>query len=149
MNQKLLTISKLQPFEYASAVHVWMQAAKNNPQWQDKRELMSFRRLLLQDYLPTLDCVAIRNEKQRILGLMGFANKQVYMLSVLPSVQRQGLARRLLNYGIDEYGVCKAEVFAANLPAIRLFHAQGFYSVARHERDHIGRPTPWYEMRYL
>ncbi|WP_413111760.1 GNAT family N-acetyltransferase [Thaumasiovibrio sp. DFM-14] len=146
MNQKVLTISQVQSFEYPCAVQVWVQSVKQQAQWQDKKEVMSFRRLLLQDYLPNLECYAIRNEKQQILGLIGLANKQVFLLSVLPGYQRNGLAKRLINYAINEFGVYKVNVPASNRPALELFHAQGFYSVARHDKDYIGRAMPWYQL---
>ncbi|WP_087021154.1 GNAT family N-acetyltransferase [Thaumasiovibrio subtropicus] len=149
MNQKVLTISEIQQFEFPCAVQVWVQSVRGQKEWEDKKEVMSFRRLLLQDYLPTLTCLAIRNERQQILGMVGIANKQVFLLSVLPNYQRQGLAKRLLDFAIDEYGAHKAEIPAKNEAALALFHAQGFYSVARHDKDALNREKPWYQMIYF
>ncbi len=149
MNQKVLTISKIQQFEFPCAVQVWVQSVRDMPEWKSKKEVMSFRRLLLQDYLPTLTCLAIRNEQQQILGVVGVANKQIFLLSVLPNYQRQGLAKRLVDFAIDEYGAHRVEVPASNKAALSLFHAQGFYSVARHEKDALNRPSPWFQMLYI
>ena len=61
---------------------------------------------------------------------------QVLNLSVVPDARRQGMGRTLLRLFVDDARKASAEqifleVRTSNIPAIRLYEAEGFFPVAR------------------
>jgi len=61
---------------------------------------------------------------------------QVLNLSVVPDARRQGMGRTLLRLFVDDARNFRAEqifleVRTSNIPAIRLYEAEGFFPVAR------------------
>jgi ribosomal-protein-alanine N-acetyltransferase len=61
---------------------------------------------------------------------------QVLNLSVVPDARRQGIGRTLLRLFVDDARKVSAEqifleVRTSNIPAIRLYEAEGFFPVAR------------------
>ena len=81
------------------------------------------------------------------VGFMGITGDRLEMLFLAPEVRGTGLGRRLLEYGIDRYGVRELTVNGQNPEAVGFYEHMGFKTYRRTERDEEGGPYPLLYMR--
>ena len=81
------------------------------------------------------------------VGFMGITGDRLEMLFLAPEARGTGLGRRLLEYGIDRYGVRELTVNEQNQEAVGFYEHMGFKTYRRTERDEEGGPYPLLYMR--
>jgi putative acetyltransferase len=76
------------------------------------------------------------------VGFMGIQDQTLEMLFLAPEVTGTGLGKKLLLYGIQNYGVKKLTVNEQNPNAIGFYEHMGFQTYQRTEQDEQGNPYP-------
>ena len=76
------------------------------------------------------------------VGFMGIQDQTLEMLFLAPEVTGTGLGKKLLLYGIQNYGVKKLTVNEQNPNAIGFYEHMGFQTYQRTEQDEQGDPYP-------
>lgn len=81
------------------------------------------------------------------VGFLGAAGERLEMLFLAPTVRGRGLGRRLMAWGLRQYGFCEVCVNEQN-PQARGFYAHlGFRVCRRTDRDEQDRPFPLLYLR--
>ena len=75
-------------------------------------------------------------------AFLGAENGRLEMLFLLPQERGKGLGRRLLEHGIQNYGVREVTVNEQNPQAVGFYEHMGFVPYRRTERDEEGGPYP-------
>ena len=73
---------------------------------------------------------------------MGIDGRKLEMLFLAPEERGRGLGRKLLEYGITEYGVKELTVNEQNPQAKGFYEHMGFQVRERSEIDEQGNPYP-------
>ncbi len=81
------------------------------------------------------------------VAFMGVADNKLEMLFIAPEEKGRGLGKRLLQLGIERYGVCELTVNEQNPQAVGFYEHMGFETCKRTEFDEEGNPYPLLYMR--
>ena len=81
------------------------------------------------------------------IGFMGIDNQTLEMLFVANESRGQGIGRQLLQYGIENYSVCKLSVNEQNPLAKGFYERMGFTVYKRTQLDEQGNPYPLLYMK--
>ena len=81
------------------------------------------------------------------VGFMGVQGHFLEMLFLDPAIRGQGLGRKLLEFGFENYGVNELTVNEQNPGACAFYEHMGFRTVSRSDLDDAGRPYPLLTMR--
>ena len=88
--------------------------------------------------------IIIKNDDGFPIAFMGIEDKRLEMLFIKNNERGNGLGRRLLNYGIENYKINEVTVNEQN-PDARGY--MGFETYKRTKLDEQGRPYPLLYMR--
>lgn len=81
------------------------------------------------------------------VGFLGVDGDRLEMLFLSPARRGQGLGRRLLMWGIRQYGIGKVCVNEQNSQALGFYQRFGFHPYKRTDLDEQGRPFPLLYLR--
>ena len=91
--------------------------------------------------------IIIENENHQSVAFMGIQENKLEMLFIKNSERGKGLGKKLLNYGIENYGVNELTVNEDNPQAKGFYEHMGFKVYQRNELDDQGNPYPVLYMR--
>ena len=83
----------------------------------------------------------------RPAAFMGIENRTLEMLFLSPEERGRGLGKRLLQYGIENYGIERLTVNEQNPQARGFYEHMGFQVYRRTDHDEQGNPYPILYMR--
>ena len=99
----------------------------------------------IKDYVPqALKSVEqlIVAETEQPIAFMGVQNGHLEMLFLAPEERGKGIGKRLLQYGIENYGIIELTVNEQNPQAVGLYEHMGFETYKRTALDEEGDPYP-------
>ena len=82
-----------------------------------------------------------------LIAFMGIEDGALEMLFIAPEERGKGLGKRLIRYGIENYGVERLAVNEQNPQAKGFYEHMGFQVYKRTELDEQGNPYPLLYMR--
>ena len=91
--------------------------------------------------------IIIENESKVPVAFMGIDEQMLEMLFVTPEERGNGLGRRLIQYGIDNYSIKEVAVNEQNPLAKGFYERMGFEVYKRTDHDEQGNPYPLLYMR--
>ena len=108
----------------------------------------------IAEYVPTaLKGVAhlmiAGNTSGKPAAFMGIEEGRLEMLFITPEERGRGLGKRLIRYGIENYGVRELTVNEQNPQAVGFYRHMGFETYKRTERDEQGGPYPLLYMKLV
>ncbi|WP_125571687.1 GNAT family N-acetyltransferase [Lacticaseibacillus songhuajiangensis] len=95
--------------------------------------------------VPTL--VLAYNAQEVVCGFMGVADTKLEMLFLDPAIRGQGIGRRLLSYGMTQYGIKSLVVNEQNPQAVGFYEHMGFHVEQRSALDEQDQAYPVLYMR--
>ena len=81
------------------------------------------------------------------VGFMGVDGQKLEMLFLAPEERGKGLGRKLVQYGVERFGIREVTVNEQNPQARGFYERMGFCLCQRSELDELGRPYPILQMR--
>lgn len=79
---------------------------------------------------------------------MGVENDCLEMLFLAPAERGKGIGRKLVQYGVEMYGVREVTVNEQNPEAVGFYEHLGFETYKRTDLDEKGNPYPLLYMRW-
>ena len=79
---------------------------------------------------------------------MGTENSRLEMLFLSPEERGKGIGKQLLQYGIQNYGICEVTVNEQNPQAVGFYEHMGFETYKRTDLDEEGNPYPLLYMKW-
>lgn len=108
----------------------------------------------IKEYVPqALDgvkhLIVAENECSEPIAFMGIENDRLEMLFLSPAEIGKGTGKRLLQYGIQNYGIKEVTVNEQNPHAVGFYEHMGFEIYKRTDYDEEGNPYPLLYMKRI
>ena len=139
---KLVEVKERNPSLIEKLLCVWESSVKATHLFLSNDEIHNIKQYVpkaLSD-VPILIVAECKNGNP--IGFMGIANQTLEMLFVANESRGQGIGRQLLQYGIENYSVCKLSVNEQNPLAKGFYEHMGFTVYNRTQLDEQGNPYP-------
>ena len=88
-------------------------------------------------------------ETEQPIAFMGVQNGRLEMLFLAPEERGKGIGKRLLKYGIENYGIIELTVNEQNPQVVGFYEHMGFETYKRTELDEEGDPYPLLYMKQV
>lgn len=128
-------------------LQVWEDSVKATHLFLSSEEIENIKKYVPQAILGVSHLVIIENESHQPIAFMGIQNRKLEMLFIKNSERGNGLGKKLLNYGIENYNVNELAVNEQNPKAKEFYEYMGFKVYKRTELDEQGNPYPILYMR--
>lgn len=149
MSEKL-KISEIQTREpplLQKLVSVWEKSVRATHLFLSEDEIVRIKEYVPQALEGVAHLLTAENGDGEPIAFMGIENGRLEMLFVLPSERGKGIGKRLLMYGIENYGVNELTVNEQNPQAVGFYEHLGFRTYKRTELDEQGGAYPLLYMR--
>jgi len=91
--------------------------------------------------------IVAENQLNQVIAFMGTENSRLEMLFLSPSERGQGNGKKLIQYGITNYGIQEVTVNEQNPQAVGFYKHLGFKIYKRTDEDEEGNPYPLLYMK--
>ena len=126
---------------------VWENSVKATHLFLSDDEINNIRQYVPQALKGVPVLVIEENENGNLVGFMGIADKMLEMLFILNECRGQGIGKKLLQYGIENYLINELAVNEQNPLAKGFYEHLGFEVYKRTETDEQGNPYPLLYMK--
>lgn len=138
---KIAIVEQRDAYLIERLTQVWESSVRATHTFLSEGDIVEIR-----DYVPmALQGVAhlvVAYEDDVAVAFMGVENQRLEMLFVADDMRGGGIGRRLLEFGIANYGICEVTVNEQNPQAVAFYEHLGFKAYRRSECDEQGRPFP-------
>lgn len=144
---KLVEVKERNPSLIEKLLCVWESSVKATHLFLSNDEIHNIKQYVPKALsgVPILIVAECKNGNP--IGFMGIANQTLEMLFVANESRGQGIGRQLLQYGIENYSVCKLSVNEQNPLAKGFYEHMGFTVYKRTQLDEQGNPYPLLYMK--
>ena len=106
----------------------------------------------IRDYVPQAiesveHLIIAEDEDGKMIGFMGVEDQRLEMLFLSPEARGKGIGKRLLQSGIENYGIRELTVNEQNPQAVGFYEHMGFETYKRTDFDEEGNPYPLLYMK--
>ena len=129
-------------YDYEALTAVWYASVRATHDFLTEEDMEYYRRRIPRDYMPHVELYAIRDERGRWASFIGISSDMIEMLFVHPDEMGRGHGSRLLQFAVEEKGLCKVDVNEQNKRALEFYQKHGFSVVGRDATDGAGKPYP-------
>ena len=133
-------------------LEVWEDSVKATHTFLSNEEIEKIKEYVPQALIGISHLIIETDENGNPIAFMGIEENKLEMLFIKSSERGKGLGKKLLNYGIENYGVNKLAVNEQNPEAKGFYEHMGFKVYKRNELDEQGNHYPILYMkleRYL
>lgn len=128
-------------------LEVWEDSVKAIHLFLSNDEIKNIKEYVPQAIWGVSHLVIIENENNQSITFMEIEDRKLEMLFIRNSKIGEGLGKKLLNYGIENYNVNELVVNEQNLNAKGFYEYIGFRTFKRTELDEQGNLYPILYMR--
>lgn len=119
---------------------IWERSVRATHLFLSDAEVKSIRAYVPQA-LKSVEHLIVAETEQPI-AFMGVQNGRLEMLFLAPEERGKGIGKRLLQYGIENYGIIELTVNEQNPQAVGFYEHMGFETYKRTALDEEGDPYP-------
>lgn len=135
-------IRPARPDDALRLLEVWEAAVRATHHFLAEEDVVFYRGVIRDNYLPTADLYAAVEDQDRPVGFLGLYEGDIEALFVDPARHGRGVGRALLEHARALQPHLTVSVNEQNLQARGFYEAMGFREVGRSETDAEGRPLP-------
>lgn len=121
---------------------VWERSVKKTHLFLSDGEISAIREYVPGALAGIEHLIVEYDEDDNPVAFMGIEDERLEMLFIDPDLRGRGLGRRLLEYGMEGYGVSSLSVNEQNPEALGFYRHLGFRICGRSEYDDQGNPYP-------
>jgi len=129
-------------------LEVWEDSVRETHLFLSDSEIQSIKEYVPQA-LKNIPVLIIAADHQIPVAFMGIQEHNLEMLFIKSDERGKGLGKRLLHYGMNNYGINELAVNEQNPLARGFYEHMGFQVVRRTECDEQGNPYPLLYMKKL
>lgn len=138
-NRNLQLIDKL--------LEVWESSVRATHNFLSNEEILEIKKYVPEALSGISHLIIKTNEDENPIAFMGIENNKLEMLFIAPEYRGKGIGKKMLLYGIENYGVNNLAVNEDNPLAKGFYEHMGFKVYERHELDDQSKPYPVLYMR--
>ena len=128
-------------------LEVWESSVRATHLFLSNDEIKSIKEYVPQALNGIAHLLIAADETGRPVAFMGIEDGTLEMLFISPEERGKGLGKRLIQYGIENYGVKRLAVNEQNPQAKGFYERTGFQVYKRTDLDEQGNPYPLLYMR--
>ena len=128
-------------------LEVWESSVRATHNFLSNEEILEIKKYVPEALSGISHLIIKTNEDENPIAFMGIENNKLEMLSIAPKYRGKGIGKKMLLYGIENYGVNDLAVNEDNPLAKGFYEHMGFKVYERHELDDQGKPYPVLYMR--
>lgn len=121
---------------------VWEASVRSTHHFLTEKDILFYKPLVRNEYIPAVELYVIRNEQNRITAFMGLSEELIEMLFVHPEEQGKGYGKQLIDFAVYDKHIFKVDVNEQNKKATSFYLNRGFKIIGRDETDPSGNPFP-------
>lgn len=145
---KIYELEKRTPEILAELTAVWEQSVRATHNFLSEREIQEIKKYV-PSALSNAEHLIVSEKDKNIVAFAGTEKGKLEMLFLLPCERGKGLGKRLLQYGINNYGIITLTVNEQNPQAVGFYRHMGFEIYKRTDNDEEGNPYPLLYMRLI
>ena len=123
-------------------LNVWEGAVINTHLFLSSSEIEKIKKYVPVALKEVEHLIVFKNDDKKFIAFMGINDKKLEMLFVKNDERKKGIGKKLLNYGIEKYGVNDLTVNEQNKEALTFYKHMGFKAYKRSKKDEQGGPYP-------
>ena len=121
---------------------VWESSVRATHHFLSNEEILEIKKYV-PEALSGISHLIIETDKDESpVAFMGIENNKLEMLFITSECRGKGIGKKMLLYGIENYGVNDLAVNEDNLQAKSFYEHMGFKVYQRNELDDQGKPYP-------
>ena len=145
---KIYELEKRTPEILAELTAVWEQSVRATHNFLSEREIQEIKKYV-PSALSNAEHLIVSEKDKNIVAFAGTEKGKLEMLFLLPCERGKGLGKRLLQYGINNYGIITLTVNEQNPQAVGFYRHMGFEIYKRTDNDEEANPYPLLYMRLI
>ncbi|PMD70762.1 GNAT family N-acetyltransferase [Companilactobacillus nuruki] len=126
---------------------IWESSVRATHSFLSDNAIENFKKSLPQIIMNVPELIVVQNEQQTYVAFMGIDKNELEMLFVSADQRGQGIGKKLITYGIENYNVNQLTVNEQNPQAVGFYQHMGFEIYKRTELDDSGNPYPTLYMK--
>lgn len=139
---KITEVENRTPDLINQLLEVWEGSVRATHLFLSDSEIQNIKEYIPQALGGIAHLIIAEDEAGRAVAFMGIEDGTLEMLFISPEERRKGLGKRLLQYGVENYGVKRLAVNEQNPQAKGFYECMGFRVYKRTELDEQGNPYP-------
>lgn len=128
-------------------LRIWEDSVRATHLFLSDAEVLRIKEYVPQALEGVEHMIIAESDDGKPLGFLGTENGRLEMLFLASAERGKGTGKRLLEYGIQNYGIREVTVNEQNPQAVGFYEHMGFETYKRTELDEEGNPYPLLYMR--
>lgn len=128
---------------------IWEDSVRATHKFLSDAEVNKIKEYVPQAIGGVENFIVAENDSNEIIAFMGTENNRLEMLFVASAQTGKGVGKKLIQYGIENYGVREVTVNEQNPQAVGFYMHLGFETYKRTECDEEGNPYPLLYMKLV
>lgn len=129
-------------------LNVWEDSVRATHHFLSDAEVNQIKKYVPQALNGVEHLIIAEIEFDKVVAFMGTDNSRLEMLFLSPEERGKGIGKQLLQYGIQNYGICEVTVNEQNPQAVGFYEHMGFETYKRTDLDEEGNPYPLLYMKW-
>lgn len=129
-------------------LRVWEDSVRATHLFLSDQEVNQIKEYVPQVLKEVEYLIFAESESKEIAGFMGIQEERLEMLFLSPRERGKGIGRKLIQYGIQNYGIREVTVNEQNPQAVGFYEHLGFRTYKRTDLDEEGNPYPLLYMKF-
>ena len=143
---KIIEIKERSSLLIEQILKVWEKSVKATHQFLSEKEIQDIKKYVPQA-LENIPHLIVLEKENLPVAFMGFENQKLEMLFIAPEERGQGLGKKLMQYGIENFSINELTVNEQNPQAAGFYEHMGFQVYKRTDHDEQGNPYPLLYMK--
>lgn len=144
---KIYEVQERKPPLLENLLNIWEASVRATHLFLSDEEINQIKEYVPQALSGVEHLLIAENETHKAIAFMGTENSRLEMLFLSPTERGRGIGRKLVQYGIRNYGVREVTVNEQNPQAVGFYEHLGFETYKRTEQDEEGNPYPLLYMK--
>ena len=132
-----------------SLLNIWEASVRTTHHFLSDAEVEKIKEYVPQALNGVAHLIIAENDSTEPVAFMGIENARLEMLFLSPAERGKGLGRKLMQYGIQNYGIRELTVNEQNPQAAGFYEHLGFKTYKRTDFDEEGNPYPLLYMKLV
>ena len=145
---EILEVADRTPDLINQLLEVWENSVRATHLFLSEKEIKSIREYVPQALREIAHLMIAEDEAGCAAAFMGIEEGTLEMLFIAPRERGKGLGKRLIQYGMENYGIKRLAVNEQNPQARGFYEHMGFHVYKRTDHDEQGNPYPLLYMRF-
>ena len=126
---------------------IWEASVRETHLFLSDAEIAQIKEYVPQAINGVTHLIITENEVGKPVSFMGTEKERLEMLFLSPEERGRGTGKKLIQYGIQNYGIREVTVNEQNPQAVGFYEHMGFETYKRTEFDEEGNPYPLLYMK--